>query len=187
MTGSAVQGLDVKAGELVGFTADPQLLSEVLRRYEKSDTHYLKSATVIAAHGLAVAQAEFSVSYSPYLNGAGHLGSVEVNICFDQLAQYLIAKSVKEGAVPALGVAASEQLPDMHIASYRSTFRRPINSASFSGEVAFASFTEGNGERPIQLADMPWRFWDESGGYAEGEVRVSLHSPPAQRFMDVAA
>lgn len=165
------------------FPNDSALLSEVLRPYARPKTGYLKSATVTAANGLAGAEGEFAIPYPCYIDDTGHLNSVEVNICFNQLMYYLIAKCVQDRAVAAFDEWTmtdywAKQLPDMLIASFQSNFRRPINSASFRGEVSFAEFSERNRSRPVQIIDMPWRFWDEAGGIADGEVRMALVDPP---------
>lgn len=174
------------------FVNDPQLLADVLRPYARPKTQYLKSANVVIADGLASAQGQFSIPFSCYIDDTGHLNSVEVNICFNQLMYYLIAKCVQQQAIPALATWTMEdywakQLPDMLIANFRSSFRRPIDSSAFSGEVSFAEFTERNVRRPIQLVDMPWRFWDANGGRAEGEVRMALVEPPGMRSAAEAA
>jgi (3R)-3-[(carboxylmethyl)amino]fatty acid synthase len=165
------------------FPNDPTLLSAVLRPYERPKTGYLKSATVSVANGTASAEGDFAIPYSCYIDDTGHLNSVEVNICFNQLMYYLIAKSVQEGVVPAFDAWTmddywAKQLPDMLIANFHSNFRRPIDSSSFRGEVRFAEFSERNRRRPVQIVDMPWRFWDDNGGIADGEVRMALVDPP---------
>ncbi|HEX2130189.1 MAG TPA: FcoT family thioesterase [Actinophytocola sp.] len=167
----------------VTFADDPELLSDVLRPYARPKTGYLRSATVAVSGGLASAQGEFAIPHSCYIDDTGHLNSVEVNICFNQLMYYLIAKCVQERALPAFDAWSmddywAKQLPDMLIANFRSNFRRPIDSASFSGEVSFAEFSERNVRRPIQIVDMPWRFWDAEDGRADGEVRMALVDPP---------
>jgi len=169
------------------FANDETLLSDVLRPYAKPKTQYLKSATVTTGGGLASARGEFAIPYPCYIDDTGHLNSVEVNICFNQLMYYLIAKCVQDRLVPAFDEWTmadywAKQLPDMLIANFRSNFRRPINSAAFTGEVSFAEFTERNRSRPVQLIDMPWRFWDEHGGVADGEVRMALVEPPNMRL-----
>ncbi|KAB1162135.1 FcoT family thioesterase [Micromonospora sp. DT46] len=174
------------------FANDPGLLSDVLRPYARPKTQYLKSATVTVANGLASAEGEFAIPYPCYIDDTGHLNSVEVNICFNQLMYYLIAKCVQDRAVPALAAWTMEdywakQLPDMLIANFTSRFRRPIDSSSFHGEVSFAEFSERNRSKPVQIIDMPWRFWDTQGGVADGEVRMALVNPPGMRFQADAA
>lgn len=165
------------------FANDPELLSGVLRPYVGPKTTYLKSATVSVSDDLASAEGRFSIPFPCYIDDTGHLNAVEVIICFNQLMYYLIAKSVQEQAVPAFDAWTmddywAKQLPDMLIANFSSTFKRPIDSADFSGAVSFAAFAETNRSRPVLKVDMPWRFWDASGGYAEGEVRMALVDPP---------
>lgn len=173
------------------FANDPELLSGVLRPYERPKTQYLKSATVAVEDGSASAEGRFAIPYPCYIDDTGHLNSVEVNICFNQLMYYLIAKCVQERAVPEFDSWSmddywAKQLPDILIAGFQSRFKRPIDSSSFTGEVSFAEFALTNRSRPVQLVDMPWTFRDDDGGYAEGEVRMALVDPPGTSLRDVA-
>jgi hypothetical protein len=167
----------------INFANDPELLADVLRPYARPKTQYLKSATVKVSGDLASAEGRFSIPFPCYIDDTGHLNAVEVTICFNQLMYYLIAKCVQERSLAAFDAWTMEdywakQLPDILIAKYSSTFKRPIDSADFFGEVSFAGFTETNRSRPVLRVDMPWRFWDASGGYAEGEVGMALVDPP---------
>jgi hypothetical protein len=167
----------------VNFANDPELLSGVLRPYARPKTQYLKSATVAVTGDLASAEGRFAIPFPCYIDDTGHLNSVEVNICFNQLMYYLIAKCVQEKALAAFDEWTMEdywakQLPDILIAGFQSKFKRPIDSADFTGEVSFAEFRNTNRSRPVQVIDMPWRFWDDNGGYAEGDVRMALVDPP---------
>lgn len=167
----------------VSFANDTELLSGVLRPYARPKTQYLKSATVSVNGELASAEGQFAIPFPCYIDDTGHLNSVEVNICFNQLMYYLIAKCVQERALPAFDDWTmddywAKQLPDILIAGFQSRFKRPIDSSSFSGEVSFAEFRQTNRSRPVQIIDMPWRFWDAAGGFAEGEVRMALVDPP---------
>ncbi len=182
---------DLNTGQLT-FDNDPALLSDVLRPYARPKTQYLKSATVAVAGDTASAEGQFSIPFPCYIDDTGHLNSVEVNICFNQLMYYLIAKCVQERVVSAFDSWTMEdywakQLPDILIARFASNFKRPIDSSAFSGEVSFAEFSETNRSRPVLKIDMPWRFWDASGGYAEGEVRMALVDPPGTTLRSVDA
>ncbi|HWM01573.1 MAG TPA: FcoT family thioesterase [Actinophytocola sp.] len=174
------------------FGNDAELLSRVLRPYARPKTQYLKSATVAASGGLASAEGQFSIPFPCYIDDTGHLNSVEVNICFNQLMYYLIAKCVQERSVPAFDEWTMDdywgkQLPDILIARFESKFKRPIDSSAFTGEVSFGEFSETNRSRPVLKIDMPWRFWDADGGYAEGEVRMALVDPPGMALRADAA
>lgn len=165
------------------FIDDQRLLDSVLRPYEGMRTKYLKSATVTASNGRASAQGRFSIPNSCYMDVTGRLNAVEMNICFNQLMYYLIAKCVQERALPAFSAWSMEdywakQLPDMLIVKFSNNIKRSIDPLSFSGTVSFAEFTEGPADRPMQIVDMPWRFWDAAGGRADGEVRMALLDPP---------
>ena len=86
------------------YETDRELLSLVLRPY-KMHCRYLKTADLEAAQdpGPTVA-GNFEIDESCYIDDTGHFNSVEFNICYNQLAYYLIAKSVQEGLLPAFRV-----------------------------------------------------------------------------------
>jgi hypothetical protein len=174
------------------FANDPELLARVLEPYARPRTQYLKSATVAVDGELASAEGRFSIPFPCYIDDTGHLNSVEVNICFNQLMYYLIAKCVRERVVPefddwTMDDYWAKQLPDILIARFESHFKRPIDSGEFSGEVSFAEFRRTNRSRPVQIVEMPWRFWDASGGHAQGQVRMALVDPPGMAVRADAA
>ncbi len=176
----------------VNFPNDPELLARVLVPYARPKTQYLKSATVAVDGELASATGRFAIPFPCYIDDTGHLNSVEVNICFNQLMYYLIAKVVQEQVVPEFEDWTMEdywakQLPDILIARFQSDFKRPIDSSDFTGEVSFAEFRKTNRTRPVQVVEMPWRFWDDNGGYAQGAVRMALVDPPGMTVQADAA
>jgi FcoT-like thioesterase domain len=175
----------------VKFENDPGLLTGVLAPYRRPKTEYLKSATVEVSGDLASAEGRFAIPFPCYIDDTGHLNSVEVNICFNQLMYYLIAKVVQENVVPefedwTMTDYWAKQLPDILIARFESDFKRPIDSADFHGAVSFAEFRRTNRSRPVQIVEMPWRFWDDNGGQAQGQVRMALVDPPGMSIADAA-
>src|ERR1041384_5399948 len=79
--------------------ADDGLLAEVMRVY-LPHCRYLKSAELAATPELT-AIGRFEIGDSCYIDDTGHFNAVEFNICYNQLAYYLIAKTVQEGLLPA--------------------------------------------------------------------------------------
>ncbi|MER0244405.1 FcoT family thioesterase [Streptomyces sp. HSW2009] len=162
------------------YATDSELLPPVLRPY-KENCKYLLSAEVSATGGLATARCEFAIPESCYIDDTGHLNAVEVNICYNQMMYYLVAKSVQEGLMPGFASWTMDdywrhQLPDILIARFGSNFRRPINPRSFSGEMSFNSLTRrtpGGGD-PMLLADTSYRYWDADGGRCDGEVTLAF-------------
>lgn len=173
------------------FGPDPALQSRVLRPYH-DDCRYLQSATVSVKDGLAVARGEFHVPSPCYLETTAHVNVAEFNICYDQLAYYLIVKSIKEKVVPELASWTLEnywvrQLPNILITRFRSVYRSQIYSSRFHGEVAFTGFTESNVRRPVLLTQTTCRFWDDDKGRSDGEVLLALVDPPNANTGQVAA
>ncbi|MFD3869499.1 FcoT family thioesterase [Streptomyces sp. NPDC058623] len=170
----------------MSFRTDGELLERVLRVYTP-ECRYLTSAEVAEnEHGLVVAVCEFAIPGSFYIDDTGHFNAVEFNLCYNQMMYYAVAKSVKEGlmgpfATWTLDEYWDRQLADFLIVDFRSTFKRGIDAARFSGEITFSRIRETGGGRnwqPMVLADTAVRYWDDAGGQASGDVRLAVTRPP---------
>lgn len=166
------------------FESDDELLVQVLRPY-KANCKYLKSASVNSQSGRVTAHCEFSIPESCYIDDTGHLNAVEVNISYNQMMYYAIAKSVKEGLLEGFATWTLDdywqhQLPDILIARFGGNFRRPINARSFSGEIEFLSVERRSpsGGNPLIIADTCYRYWDSAGGRCDGEVKLAIVNAP---------
>jgi hypothetical protein len=165
------------------FESDDELLVQVLRPY-KQNCKYLKSASVSSQSGSVTAQCEFSIPESCYIDDTGHLNAVEVNISYNQMMYYAVAKSVKEGLLEGFASWTLDdywrhQLPDILIARFGGNFRRPINARSFSGEIEFLSVERRSpGGNPLIVADTSYRYWDSAGGRCDGEVKLAIVNGP---------
>jgi hypothetical protein len=168
-----------------GFGTDLLLLEEVLAPY-RPNCRYLRTASVSVRDGLPVAQCEFVIPESCYIDDTGHFNSVEFNICYNQMAYYLVAKSVADALVSPfdrwdLDDFRERQLSSILISHFESTFRRPLDGRRFHGEIALTSVREragGDGRQPLVLAESSCRFWDDERGRADGKVRFVVVDPP---------
>ncbi|WP_200262643.1 FcoT family thioesterase [Streptomyces sp. HSG2] len=159
---------------------DEELLARVLAPY-KPHCEYLKSAEVTAADGLSSARCAFAIGESCYIDDTGHLNSVEINIAYNQMMYYLVAKSVKERLLTGfeewtLDDFWRHQLPDILIARFTAGFRRPIDPRSFTGEMEFRSVTRrasGTGG-PFLHARTAFRYRDAHGGRSDGEATLAF-------------
>ncbi|MFJ9134922.1 FcoT family thioesterase [Streptomyces sp. NPDC102256] len=163
---------------------DEELLARVLVPY-KEHSKYLKSAEVTAAAGLASARCAFAIEESCYIDDTGHLNSVEVNIAYNQMMYYLVAKSVQEGLLTGfedwtLDDFWRHQLPDILIARFASNFRRPVNPRQFTGEMEFRSVTRRTpgGGSPFLHAQTVFRYQDAHGGRSDGEATLAFVNIP---------
>jgi hypothetical protein len=170
--------------------APPALLQQVLRPY-KPDCRYLRSAEVVGSGNLFeqqpfVQRYEFAIDESCYIDDTGHFNAVEFNICFNQMF-YLAAATLVAGDTDGpfrhwtLEDFWERQLPKILITDFSSRFRRPINARRFSGELRLTRATEraaGEGRSGMLIIPTECRFWDESGGAAEGQVRIVVLDPP---------
>lgn len=161
---------------------DMPLLTKVLRPYHGKDCEYLKSAKVQKQADRVVGCGEFGIKESCYIDDTGHFNAVEFNICYNQIMYYVIAKAVKDGLMAeftdwTLDDYWQRQLPDVLISRINSNFKRPINARHFFGEIEFVQSNLRTGKRPILFLNTVIRFYDEFGGYGEGEVGLALVNP----------
>ncbi|MGW3204270.1 (2E)-enoyl-ACP glycyltransferase [Streptomyces sp. NPDC001135] len=166
------------------YTTDAGLLKRVLSPY-KTHCTYLKSAVVTARPERVSARCEFAVPESCYIDDTGHLNSVEVNIAYNQMMYYLVAKSVQEKLLAGfedwtLDDFWRHQLPDILIARFAGTFRRPVDPRSFFGEMEFLNVTrrEPGGGKPFLHAETSYRYWDAHGGRCDGEATLAFVNIP---------
>lgn len=165
------------------YDTDGALLPQVLRPY-KPHCKYLRSATVSTRTGRVAARCELAIPESCYIDDTGHLNAVEVNISYNQMMYYAVAKTVKERLLDEFAGWTMDdywrhQLPDILIARFSGTFRRPINARAFSGEIEFLSVERRTpGGRPLLVADTVYRYWDEAGGRCDGTVKLAFVDAP---------
>ncbi|MFF3919408.1 FcoT family thioesterase [Streptomyces sp. NPDC001852] len=166
---------------------DQPLLDEVLTPY-LPHCRYLRSASVSLSpeSALPLARCEFTIPESCYIADTGHFNSVEFNICYNQMAYYVLAKTV-QGRLTApfdrwdMDDFRQRQLPSILITDFRSRFRRPVNGRRFSGEFSLTGVTErtgADGRRPLILVESACRYWDDAEGRADGTVRLAIVDPP---------
>ncbi|MEV7891148.1 (2E)-enoyl-ACP glycyltransferase [Streptomyces sp. NPDC002817] len=160
------------------------LLERVLTPY-KDHCKYLRSAVVTETAGRASARCEFEIPESCYIDDTGHLNSVEVNICFNQMMYYLVARSVQDRLAAAfadwtLDDFFEHQLPDILIARFAANFRRPVDPRAFSGEMEFRSVTRRApaGGSPFLHAETAFRYWDAGSGRCDGEATLAIVNVP---------
>ncbi|MFI6047074.1 FcoT family thioesterase [Nocardia sp. NPDC051321] len=163
------------------FPNDPLLLSEVLRCY-KPHCRYLRELTVEALGEQASATGTFEIPESCYIDATGHLNSVEVNICYNQMLYQTIAVLVRHrvGALFGHWTMADywrRQLPDILITRLDSEYRRPIDPRRFYGEFALGGSQERTSSvdgAPFTSLDTSFRCWDDNGGHCSGTVRLAI-------------
>ncbi|PRH79070.1 hypothetical protein C6N75_11550 [Streptomyces solincola] len=160
------------------------MLARVLEPY-KTHCRYLLAAEVTAVEGLTSARCAFSIPESCYIDDTGHLNAVEVNIAYNQMMYYLVAKSVAEGLLTGfedwtLDDFWRHQLPDILIARFTSHFRRPVDPRAFTGEMEFTSVVRraGGGAGPFLHARTAFRYRDAHGGRSDGEATLAFVNVP---------
>lgn len=178
--------------ELLVWPDDPGLLHRVLTPYRAKQCEYLQSAEVRAlgqppAATRITAFCTFEIPESCYIDDTGHFNAVEFNICYNQMAYYLTAKSVKEQLVEPfsrwnLDDFWHRQLGNILITDFRSAFRVPMHGRKFRGEVEVTDIAEWEGSDvrdPLVVLRTKCRYWDEYDGDSHGEVTVAITDPPA--------
>ncbi|WP_079174884.1 FcoT family thioesterase [Streptomyces malaysiense] len=166
------------------YATDGELLARVLAPY-KEHCEYLRSAEVTASGGLSRARCAFAIPESCYIDDTGHLNSVEVNIAYNQMMYYLVAKSVQERLLTGfedwtLDDFWRHQLPDILIARFTANFRRPVDPRRFTGEMEFRSVTRRASATagPFLHAPTAFRYQDAHGGRCDGEVTLAFVNVP---------
>jgi hypothetical protein len=169
------------AGEVVGFATDPDVLTEALRPY-RDHVRYVHNAelTVPGDHRLVVSRSDLTIPESCYIDDTGHFNSVEFNICYNQMMYYAVAKSVKEGLLPAFSTWTLDEfwrrrLSEILITDFSSTFRQAINPREFHGEIEVTKVVERLGSAeltPMIIIYTAARFWDDDGGRCHGTVKL---------------
>ncbi|QIS11721.1 FcoT family thioesterase [Nocardia arthritidis] len=162
------------------YPNDPALLGEVLRCYQPH-CRYLGALRIESDGEKTVGTADFEITESCYIDATGHLNSVEVNICYNQMLYQSIAMLVRNRVGAVFGAWTMDefrrrQLPDILITRFESAFRRPIEPRRFHGEITIdgvAQRVSGEGAEYIAL-DTGFRCWDDAGGACAGAVRIAV-------------
>ncbi|MEV5975207.1 FcoT family thioesterase [Streptomyces sp. NPDC051921] len=187
-----MDGLAVAPTRAREYPTDEELLDRVMGPYKSKNCVYLKEA-VVGVDGenpddlRLTASCRFEIPESCYIDDTGHFNSVEFNICYNQMAYFLIAKSVKEGLVHPFSDWSLEdfwnrQLGDILITDFSSHFRVQMRGRFFRGEMEIVEIVawEGSDIRdPLVVVRTKCRYWDEHGGDAHGEISVAITNPPA--------
>lgn len=95
---------------------------------------------------LFLADGRFSIPESCYINKTGHFNSVEFNICFNQLAYFLLYECILTRCLPELNAWSIEdfvknQLSSMLILKFSCNFVKQMNSLQFDGFLQIAKIT----------------------------------------------
>jgi hypothetical protein len=182
-----MEALTSTAVSVRDYPSDDELLSRVMRPYKSKQCVYLKEASVqVRDKGQVAATCRFEIPESCYIDDTGHFNSVEFNICYNQMAYYLVAKSVKERLISpfsewSLDDFWARQLGDILITDFRSAFRSQMRGRFFHGELELTeviSWEASDIRDPLVVVRSSCRYWDEFGGDSHGEVSVAITNPP---------
>lgn len=164
------------------------LLERFLAPY-KTDCRYLKKAwfqhSVRGGRETGTMRAEFAIPESCYIDDTGHFNSVEFNICYNQLFYITIAYLLQNQAIAEmsdwdLDIYQRRQLSDFLIVKFSSTFKQPINSDAFQGELSiYKCAKRGN----LIVLKTSCCFYDRQGR-AEGDVTIAILNPEAEKPAD---
>jgi hypothetical protein len=172
------------------YPSDDELLSRVMRPYKSKNCVYLKEAHVQVRdkdQDQVTATCQFEIPESCYIDDTGHFNSVEFNICYNQMAYYLVAKCVKDRVISpfsewSLDDFWTRQLGDILITDFRSAFRTQMRGRFFQGELEMTeviSWEASDIRDPLVVIRSRCRYWDEFGGDSHGEVSIAITNPPA--------
>jgi hypothetical protein len=186
-----MDGLAVSPARTLEFPTDEELLTRVMRPYRSKNCVYLKEALVGVVGDnpedrKVSAACRFEIPESCYIDDTGHFNSVEFNICYNQMAYFLIAKSIKERLIEPFSQWSlkdfwQRQLGNILITDFRSAFRVQMRGRYFDGEMEIVETVawEGSDIRdPLVVVRTTCRYWDEHGGDCHGEVTAAITNPP---------
>lgn len=186
-----MNGLVIGQSQNVQYPTDPELLARVMQPYQSKGCVYLKEALIEvaspSAEGCGVsADCRFEIPESCYIDDTGHFNSVEFNICFNQMAYYLLAKAVKDKLVLPFSAWSmadfwQRQLGDILITDFKSAFRAHMNGRTFRGRIELMEIITWDGSDirdPLLVVRSRCRYWDSHGGDCHGEVNVAITNPP---------
>lgn len=169
---------DESMSEPVIYT-DNALLGKVLEPYYLN-CHYLKNASV-ECHGKTplieiVARGVFSIPESCYTESTGHFNAVEFNICYNQLAYYLLAECFEHELLPVFSSWSREKyyhhhLYDFYIVNFSSTFRKSIDPLEFEGSI---EITKVKVKGKTIFIQTKCHFQDKNQGSAEGKALLAI-------------
>ncbi|WP_329406118.1 FcoT family thioesterase [Streptomyces sp. NBC_00704] len=170
---------------------DEPLLHRVLTPYRAKRCEYLKTADVIVDGnpndgGRLAAECTFEIPESCYIDDTGHFNSVEFNICYNQMAYYLIAKSVQDALTEPFNQWGMDdfwhrQLGDILITDFSSSFRVPMRGRFFEGSMEIVDIVawDANDIRDaLVVVKTSCRYHDEHGGDSKGDVTAAITNPP---------
>ncbi len=170
--------------------SDETLLKRILEPYKKN-CHYLQKAFVESypadfenlkenyPKSLLLAKGKFSIVESCYIRDTGHFNAVEFNICYNQLAYYLLAECIQHKLLDDLKtwdieVYSQRQLTDILIAKFSSSFQKPITSKEFDGYVEIKKVIK---KGKLLFIQTSCGFYDDCGGSAKGNVLFVIIDP----------
>ncbi|WP_394617205.1 FcoT family thioesterase [Lentzea sp. JNUCC 0626] len=165
----------------MAIATDADLLTAVLRCY-KPHCRYLTSAEVTRDADVVSGSGVMHIPESCYIDDTGHLNSVEVGICYNQLLYQVIAASVRDGLLPELSSWSMDdfwrrQLRDVLIAHFSCDFRRPLDPRSFRMALTIdraVRRTLRPGADPLVSLETSFQCWDDKGGACSGAARVAI-------------
>jgi hypothetical protein len=113
-----------------------------------------------------------------YIAATGHLNAVEANITYNQLLYLGLAESVRRQLLPELRHWQLDdffraQLPDVLIADYHASFRRPMTGEAYRGWIEFVDL-KARPQRRMLMLQTRAGFTTAAGGECSLDVRIAV-------------
>lgn len=127
--------------------------------------------------GLITAKGRFSIPDSCYIDDTGHFNSVEFHICYNQFIYVLLAHCVEHKLLDVINFMDLEefkrrQLPDILLAEFTTSFKRPIrNSDYFHGLLTIKKTAV---RRKTIFIKSHCSFFDDQDGFSEGDMLLAI-------------
>lgn len=154
------------------------LLELALLPYKPHCRYLLRATAKRGASGAPLLEAEgdFSIAESCYIADTGHFNAVEFNICYNQLAYYLLAEIIQNGWVPSLSNwemsdFRQRQLPGCLILQFHSSFHKPLDARFFKGKIEVTRVAVKQGTVFMKTF---CEFEDVHGASCKGEAFIAI-------------
>lgn len=163
---------------------DSEFVKRILQPYRK-DACYLKKA-ILEYNGndnkYPILKGDLEINESCYIDDTGHFNAVEFNICFNQMGYTYLGYCIKEGLIPQLeGFSKNnckeffeKQLSHFLIVNIQSSYKKPINSDQFYGEIGIKTISK---KANCTFIVMTCKYYDDDNGRSFGEVTLAILHP----------
>ena len=152
-------------------------------QFQNAESSNLLEKSKSATQGLGIIKADFYIPESCYIVDTGHFNSVEFNICYNQLFYIMIAYLLENNLLEVmkdwdLETYKRRQLSDFLIVKFSSTFKKPIDSRNFQGNL---SINKCSARSNLIMLKTSCAFYNKNGGWSEGDITIAIVNSESEK------